>query len=210
MRYNQNLTKVTFPESVEYVGGYVFSMCPKLYDVAFPDSITLLNWGLFNGCEGITQYTVPKTVTEIAYKAFQGCGGLKSVTIPEGVKSIGDSAFVACDSLEEITVPASVTTLSANAFDNCGSLAKINFGGSEKQWADLTKGIGKDSPLFKATVAFDDPDTAQSGEATSPDKPDNDVQEPKSTIPTAAVIGILAALLIAAAVVAIYTKNKKQ
>ena len=61
------LTTYNIPDSVKYIGPYIFSYCDALTSITIPDSVT---W--------------------IGSSAFWNCDALQSITIPEGVTEIGD------------------------------------------------------------------------------------------------------------------------
>jgi TonB family protein len=127
------LTSVTIPNSVTSIGAGAFSGCTGLTSVTIPNSVTHIDGsefsgGAFYGCTGLTSVTIPNSVTSIGQGAFSGCVGLTSITISNGVISIGNSAFSGCTGLKSITIPNSVTSIGEGAFSGCTGLKSVTIG----------------------------------------------------------------------------------
>ena len=135
-----SLETISIPSSVTYVGGALFTNCPRLAETR----IRLLNMSdlttnainarlagirrLFIGESEISVYSIPDGVRNVGEDAFLRCSGLTSITIPEGVLAIGRNAFSDCSGLTSITIPNSVTNVGENAFSGCSRLASIMIG----------------------------------------------------------------------------------
>lgn len=120
-----SLQKVTFSDSLKYLGSAVFYNCSSLavldgFDVG---DIT------FTSDTGTYEHT-------LSDRLFYGCEKLVSVKIPEGVKRIGSEAFYGCLSLAEVIMPDGVEIIDSKAFYGCGfksislpkSLVSLGFG----------------------------------------------------------------------------------
>lgn len=101
---NNEIEVVTIPDSVKYIGKYVFSHCSKLKKV-----------------------TMSRSVSEFPTKAFMNCSSLEEIAIPAGVTRICESAFLGCKSLKSIKIPNSVNEIASNAFKGCYALLTIDF-----------------------------------------------------------------------------------
>lgn len=55
-----DLTSVTFPNTLTYIGEYAFDDCETLTEVNLPDSLTYLGWYSFGGCDSLTELLLPK------------------------------------------------------------------------------------------------------------------------------------------------------
>ena len=77
-----DITGVTIPEGVKYIGQYAFYECKELKSVSFP-----------------------KDLEEIDGTAFADCEKLETVNFNEGLKRIGDNAFADCTALTSALLP---------------------------------------------------------------------------------------------------------
>ena len=77
-----NVTNITIPNSVIYIGDWAFQLCSNL--------------------EGVT-FGANSELTSIGDNAFNNCENLKDITIPFNVTYIGNLAFMYCTSLENVT-----------------------------------------------------------------------------------------------------------
>ena len=57
------------PYGVETIGYDAFEYCENLSIVTIPESVTYIGSWAFNGCN-LTNITIPESVTEIGYAAF--------------------------------------------------------------------------------------------------------------------------------------------
>lgn len=130
-----NLTDITIPDSVKYVGWWAFNNTGWLnkqpdgpvyagkvlytYKGTMPASTTLV---LKDGTEGITDWAlkdqsnlvgidIPDSVTSIGYQAFSGDGNLADITLPKNLTHLGYQAFSNCQSISELTIPKSLKML---------------------------------------------------------------------------------------------------
>ena len=138
----RNLTSVTIPEGVRYIGNWAFSDCTGLTHVSIPSSATLIGSYVFLNCTNITDVVVPGRRCEIPFDsvtnvvissgttniedyAFYESPSLVSVTIPGSVTSIGEKAFRSCSELASVTIPGSVIRMGSYAFSDCNSLTNV-------------------------------------------------------------------------------------
>ena len=119
------LTSISIPNSVNYIGRDAFNGCTGLTSADIPNSITYIGENAFSGCSALTNIEIPNSLTIIRNSTFQGCAKLTSVTIPNSVTKIEQAAFGDCSSLTSIHIPTSVSTINYFAFSNCPSLESI-------------------------------------------------------------------------------------
>ena len=132
----KNLTSITIPDSVTYIGEYTFSGCSSLTSVTVDKNNT--TYKSENNCIlskdgktlnlGCKSSIIPNSVTSIGNSAFSGRSSLTSITIPNSVTSIGKSAFGGCSSLKSVTIPDGVTSIGEYTFSGCSSLKSITIG----------------------------------------------------------------------------------
>lgn len=142
------MTSVTIPSSVYYLGLYAFKGCEALTSITIPNSITVMDNEVFAGCTGLTSvsfeadiasipektfshceslamFYVPSGIGEIRNGAFEDCYSLTMIELPSSLYLIGDGAFSQCTSLESIELPSALGTISKEAFAGCQSLQTI-------------------------------------------------------------------------------------
>ncbi len=105
--YQTNITSVTLPSTLSYIGYSVFNGCTSLESVTIPAGVTLAeresgNANTFAGCTSLTTLVIEEGVTSLPKSCFAGCTALKSVTIPASMKSLARRAFYDCLSLESV------------------------------------------------------------------------------------------------------------
>ena len=100
--WNDNLTKVTIPNTVTKIGEHSFEHCSNLTEIEIADS-----------------------VKQIGDAAFWNCSNLSKINIPPSVESIGGAAFRGCESITEIIIPKSATKIKGAAFDECSFLENV-------------------------------------------------------------------------------------
>jgi len=88
---------VVIPDS--YVGvavtgieSYAFDACSNMTNVTIPEGITWLGERAFNGCTGLTGLTIPASVTNIGIVAFMGCRNVSAYTVDAGNANYCNSA----------------------------------------------------------------------------------------------------------------------
>lgn len=139
--YSRDITSITIPSSVTFIGKSSFENCSKLTSVHISD---IAAWckiifeepytsnpivharHLYMNGEEIKDLVIPNDVTSIAAGAFYGCFGLTSATIPEGVTEIGESAFADCRKLSSVSIPSSVKSIGKYAFDSNAALTAVH------------------------------------------------------------------------------------
>lgn len=101
---NENMVKITIPDSVTSIGAESFQNCFSLEDIRIPDSVKNIDSGAFYKCVNFKNVTIGSNVETIDRLAFWFCEGLMSVEIPASVINIVDGAFLDCINLERFNV----------------------------------------------------------------------------------------------------------
>ena len=81
---------------------YTFTNSRNLTTVTIPEGVRFIGEMAFRGCTGLTSVTMPSTVAYIHSGAFQYCWDITSIDLPSGVSLIGDKAFYGCDNLTTV------------------------------------------------------------------------------------------------------------
>lgn len=128
----KNLTSVSIPDSVTYIGQKAFSNCSSLINI----EVSNLN-KKYTSIDGVVytkavteivlcpngrveSVTVPRTVNKVKAYAFANCSKLTAVYLPSSIVSILEGAFYNCSSLTSITIPPSTVSIGNGAFSKSG------------------------------------------------------------------------------------------
>ena len=138
-----DITSITFPQSLVTIGERAFQYCRGLTALDFPPSLTTIGREAFESCTGLTAVTIPRSVIELDFHAFYNCTSLKHVATPAGVlrhwpfpktvetaeltcgASLSKGAFADFIHLRSVTVADTVQIIEEEAFARCRSLCKI-------------------------------------------------------------------------------------
>lgn len=121
-----NVTSVSIPNSVTYIGYEAFRYCSQLTSVTLGDSVKRINVFAFCDCEQLASINIPNSLSNIEKCVFSGCKSLKEITIPNSITTISEGAFQSCSSLTDLSIPKSVTSIDGNPFWGCGNLNTIS------------------------------------------------------------------------------------
>ncbi|KAK8883970.1 hypothetical protein M9Y10_043072 [Tritrichomonas musculus] len=122
----KNLTSITIPTSVKWIGSHAFGKCISLKEIELPSSMTSVGSFTFSGCSSLTQITIPSSIKAIDSYAFCGCSSLTRITLPSTINTFESHIFSGCSSLQEITIPQTVNSIEPFTFDGCKSLKQIS------------------------------------------------------------------------------------
>ncbi|MDE6394927.1 MAG: leucine-rich repeat domain-containing protein, partial [Duncaniella sp.] len=147
--YCDNLTSVTIPNSVTFIGHSAFSRCNALSKIIIPNSVTEIGHGAFSLCRDLISVSIDNSATNIGDLSFSSCYNLASVSMGNSVTDIGISAFEHCYGLKSVTIPNSVTSIGERAFRSCDNLTKAEFASIESLCAIKFGNIDA-NPLFYA------------------------------------------------------------
>ncbi|MDE5773047.1 MAG: leucine-rich repeat protein [Muribaculaceae bacterium] len=107
----ENLSAVTFPESLVNIGDYAFSGDITLGNVQMPDDVTSAGEGAFRRCSALQNIHLSEKLERISEYLLADCTSLQSVYIPASVQSVGYGAFSQCTSLAEVRLNDAATPL---------------------------------------------------------------------------------------------------
>ena len=140
-----NLTQVSLPEGLTFLGGRSFQNCDSLTEVTLPASLTEVHQGGFGDCDSLQRILVAEgsetftSVNGVLYSKDMTklyiCPGAKSgsFTVPDSVTAFGWRPFWGCRKLTEIRIPDTVSDLGNNTFQFCTSLKEVNIPRSATQ-----------------------------------------------------------------------------
>jgi hypothetical protein len=103
------------PNTVTSIGFQAFYGCKDLTHVTIPSSVTFIGEYAFSGTS-LTSITIPSSMTGLPYASLSGCSSLTSVRIPSSVTSIGDDVFSGCPSLAGAYFEGNAPSVGSRAF----------------------------------------------------------------------------------------------
>ena len=121
----RNLSHITIPDSVVYMGEFAFLCCFSLENDIQLHDIRQVSRCCFDGCSHLKSASIGSGIETIEPHAFAGCSLLTQVNMAEGLETIENGAFADCVSLASISLPTSIKEIEPDAFQNCNSLRQI-------------------------------------------------------------------------------------
>ena len=100
---NNNLTNITIPNFIIYIGMYSF-MNNQLTDITISNSVTAIGLGAFMNNK-LTNIIIPDSVNIIYHNAFRN-NKLTNIIIPKSVINIARYAFFDNPELKTVTIPS--------------------------------------------------------------------------------------------------------
>ena len=118
---NDYVYSITIPSELwgyplKAIASYSFAFNDNLTSVTIPNTIEIIGSSAFSGCDGLESITLPSSVTTLGQYAFGNCQNLSYVKLNEGLEMIGAESFYWCSSLKTIVIPSSVEFIGVDAF----------------------------------------------------------------------------------------------
>ncbi len=148
-----NLTSVSLPNSLKWIGYDVFSGCSSLTSLVIPDNVTYIDSDLCVFCSSLKTVKLPKRLMSCGGALFARCTSLTSVALPENLNGIPWRMFYDCSSLTTISIPISVDFIDEEAFSGCNALSTVNYSGSQSDWKNIPISSGN-QPLTTAAMKY--------------------------------------------------------
>lgn len=115
--YIKNVSSVSIPNTVTYIGNSAFRGCSQLSEVVIPDSVASIGQSAF-ASSGLVSVNIPDSVTTLGAGAFERCTRLTEVSIGSGIMELPSNAFATCTSLTSVTIPGTVETINGSFHDS--------------------------------------------------------------------------------------------
>ena len=118
-------TQIEVREGTTSITPYVFRFAAQLTAITFPSSLKYIGFSSFQYCNGLTTISLPESMISLDENAFQSCRNLTTLNIANGLQSIGKFAFSTCTSLTSLAIPGSVESIGYGAFTSCIGLTSL-------------------------------------------------------------------------------------
>lgn len=123
--FENDITSVSMPNSIEIIEPGAFYSCPKLTSVHLSDNLKKIGYAAFFDNPSLKSIVFPDNCVDIDYGCLYKCTSLESVKLPALLTVIESDFFRDCVNLREIEIPQGVTNIRNRAFFNCKSLTSI-------------------------------------------------------------------------------------
>lgn len=110
---------LVLPEGLKYVGGFSGS---NISNVSFPSTLEEIGGGAFRNCKLLTCNLIfPESLQTIGDFAFTESGITGTLTLPSNIKTIGRDAFASCVGLSgSLSIPDGITEIQSGTFAGSG------------------------------------------------------------------------------------------
>lgn len=171
-----NVTSVSLPDTLEFIGARVFQSCTALTEIFLPDSVAEIGDACFHGCTALAQINVPANLVYVGAFAFDntawvtqfdGCTSIilgsrvfykyladeDAVVIPDGVVCVSDNAFEG-KKLSFVFIPDSVAFIGDFCFYDCTNLKEIKLPSDIYYLGEYSVGFLAGASEVKKTEGF--------------------------------------------------------
>ena len=140
------VTDVDISQKVEYEGCIYCVILPNIENIIYPNTVTKISYDNSGTKETKCVSSVTATGNDVEISVQ------KTVILPEYITEI-PASFFRSSCIKEIKIPGNVKNIGTWAFKNCKYLEKVYYGGTKKQWKNITIEDGKSS-LSNATIYY--------------------------------------------------------
>lgn len=160
----QNITKVTLPESIQYIRYNAFIGCTNLESIIIPNGVKGIYDSAFKNCTSLKTLSLPATLEIIDISALEGCSNLESITVDinnqkylseNGIlynKDQTEIFFVPKTTSGDIVIPDTVLSGSYK-FAGCSQITQLTIGAGVQD--NLKDGLSTCGSLKKIIVSPD-------------------------------------------------------
>lgn len=78
-RQRRTITKITLPESINFIDGSAFADMESLTEINIPEGTTEIGWVAFYQCLSLETLVIPSSVERIGVYAFRNCDKLTAI-----------------------------------------------------------------------------------------------------------------------------------
>lgn len=128
--YDDLLTGITIPNTIEVVDTAAFRQCSNLTSMTFEDGGVkpgVVKRAAFSYCTSLTSIIIPDHFTTIQDWVFESCGNVTDITLPKNLINLYEYSFWDCQGLESLYCRAqnAPTVLPLNGEERAGDPGAI-------------------------------------------------------------------------------------
>lgn len=97
---DKQITTISIPSTVKYIGESVFNNCINLKEIILPEGLERIGTGAF-ARSGLLKITIPDTVTDMGQFLFVECENLSEINMGKNIKDIDYDGFEGTPWLED-------------------------------------------------------------------------------------------------------------
>lgn len=147
--YCKDITAVSMPSNLEYIGTRAFQGCASLEEIVLPDTVIEIAAAAFCDCTNLRSVNIPAELLYVGAFAFDNTpwitrfedntsiilggrilykylGDAEVVNIPQGVTAISGNAFQDKKNLTYVNIPDSLLFVGDYAFIGCDNLKSVS------------------------------------------------------------------------------------
>ncbi len=158
-----NLRRVDFSDSLEFIGSSAFECCSALRGIQLPDSVKYAHPYTFAYCEKLQSVILPSGLEELPQDMFLCCSELRSINISEGTKDLGDHTFSGCVNIETVFLPSTLCKADYSGLSLNRNIEHVYYNGTPEdfmRWLALKKGSLFRENFLNAEIHFNSPEKA--------------------------------------------------
>jgi hypothetical protein len=125
----QNITSLSFDDSVVAIAEYAYSRCRNLKEIVFNEGLTSIGSFAFEESINITSINLPTTISKLGIRCFAKIGELRTLTIPVDapIQVLPTNMLWNNSLLAKFIVPKNINKVDGYAFEGCSALVYIDF-----------------------------------------------------------------------------------
>lgn len=139
----RSLKKISFPNSIQYVGSGVLVNTPIIEEQSnYTDGILYVDHIAVRADKenASGNILIQEGTKVIADAAFENCHKIDSITFPDSIEAIQDFAFWDCSSMQKVHLGANIKTIGFAAFSGCDELERFSLSDNNRYFS-LENGI---------------------------------------------------------------------
>lgn len=134
--------ELVIPDTIEgypvtQIENEAFFNCYDLTDITIPSTMIYIGDGAFRDCSNLTNVVLQNGLITISSNVFNGCSSLTKIDMPESMRYIGDYAFANCPNLADLSIPAGIIQIGKNIVYGSSKVTSISVAEANETYCDI-------------------------------------------------------------------------